>query len=436
MEKTAQNAKLASYKLASLSEEIKNKALLSTAEHIKKNVGIILQENKKDLAAAEVLLKDGSITKALYDRLKLDEEKINVIIKGIEDVVKLEDPVNKILSATELDKDLELYKVSCPIGVIGVIFESRPDVVPQIVSLTIKSANSVILKGGIEAINSNEIFVKLIKEALKTIPEFPENAINLIKTRDDVKELLKMDKYIDLLIPRGSNNLVKYIQENTKIPVLGHTEGICHIFIDEYADFDKAVKISIDSKIQYPAACNTVETILIHKNTAEKLLPELISLFKKNDVIVKGDDLTRKIIPDIEPATEEDWATEYSEKIISIKVMDNINYAISHINHYGSGHTDCIITENTENRDLFMNLVDSAGVYCNTSTRFADGFRYGFGAEVGISTNKTHARGPVGLDGLTIYKYKLYGSGQIVAEYSGKNPKNFTHKRIKEKTLI
>jgi len=430
MEKIAQSAKLASYKLASLSEEIKNKALLSIAEHIKNNIDVILQENKKDLAAAEILLQDGSLSKPLYDRLKLDEEKINVIIKGIEDVIKLEDPVNKTLWGMELDKDLELYRVSCPIGVIGVIFESRPDVVPQIVSLAIKSANSVILKGGIEALNSNQIFVKLINEALLTIPEFPENAINLIKTREDVKELLKMDKYIDLLIPRGSNNLVKYIQENTKIPVLGHTEGICHIYVDEYADCEKAIKVSIDSKIQYPAACNAVETLLVHKDTADKLLPELISELKKEDVVVKGDELTRRIVPDIEPTTEEDWKTEYSDKIISIKVVDNIQEAINHINIYSSGHTDCIITENTENRDFFMNLVDSAGVYCNTSTRFADGFRYGLGAEVGISTNKTHARGPVGLDGLTIYKYKLYGNGQIVAEYSGKDAKTFTHKKI------
>jgi glutamate-5-semialdehyde dehydrogenase len=430
MEKIAQNAKLASYKLASLSEDTKNKALLKIAEYIKNNINIILEENKKDLSEAEKLLTGGVLTKSLYDRLKLDEEKINVIIKGIEDVVKLEDPINKVLWGMELDKELELYRISCPIGVIGVIFESRPDVVPQIVSLSIKSANSVILKGGIEAFRTNEILVKLITEALKTIPEFPENTINLIKTREDVKEMLKMDKYIDLVIPRGSNSLVKYIQENTKISVLGHTEGICHIFIDETADLNKTVKICIDSKIQYPAACNAVETILINRNIAEKLLPELISEFKKAEVVVKGDELTRRIIQDIEKATEEDWETEYSDKIISIKVVDSINNAINHINHYGSGHTDCIITENTENRDLFMNLVDSAGVYCNVSTRFADGFRYGLGAEVGISTNKTHARGPVGLEGLTIYKYKLYGSGQIVAEYSGKDARKYIHRKI------
>lgn len=430
MEKTAQKAKSASYKLASLSEEVKNNALLKIAEHIKKNSALILEENKKDLIEAEKHLQDGELTKALFDRLKLDDEKINTIIHGIQDVAKLEDPVNKTLWGMELDKSLELYRISCPIGVIGVIFESRPDVVPQIVSLAIKSANSVILKGGIEAFNTNEIFVNLINKALSEIHDFPENSINLVKTREDVKELLKMDKYIDLIIPRGSNSLVKYIQENTKIPVLGHTEGICHIFIDNEADFEKTVKICIDSKIQYPAACNAVETILINKNISEKLLPELVSKFKKNGVLVKGCNLTCKTVPDIEPATEEDWKTEYSDKIISIKVVEDITEAINHINTYGSGHTDCIITENTENRDLFMNLVDSAGVYWNASTRFADGFRYGLGAEVGISTNKTHARGPVGLEGLTIYKYKLYGNGQTVAEFSGKDAKNYIHKRL------
>lgn len=428
MEKTAKNAKQASYKLSSLSGEIKNKALLNISEHIKNNIDVILQENKKDLAEAKILLEKGELTKSLYDRLKLDEEKINTIIKGIEDIINLEDPVNKIIWGMELDKDLELYRVRCPIGVIGAIFESRPDVVPQIASLAIKSANAVILKGGIESLKSNEIFIKLINEALDTVSAFPKNAINLIKTREDVKELLKMNKYIDLIIPRGSNSLVKYIQENTKIPVLGHTEGICHIYADEFADLNKAVKISVDSKTQYPAACNSVETILIHKNIAEELLPDLITSLKNNEVLVKGDEKTLKIFKEIDHATEKDWETEYSDKIVSIKIVDDINEAINHINTYGSGHTDCIITENYQNRDLFMNLVDSAGVYCNASTRFADGFRYGLGAEVGISTNKTHARGPVGLEGLTIYKYKLYGNGQIVAEYANKN---YIHKRLK-----
>ncbi len=431
MKNIAQNAKKASYKLSSLNEETKNKALSKVAEFIKKNEELIIKENKKDLDEAKELIKKGELTEPLYNRLKLTKEKIEVIVEGIKDIIKLEDPINKTLWGIELDDGLELYRISCPMGVIGVIFESRPDVVAQIASLAIKSSNAVILKGGTEAKHSNEIFVKIINEALKEIKEFPENTINIIKTREDVKEMLEMDKYIDLIIPRGSNDLVKYIQSNTKIPVLGHTEGICHIYIEEDANTEKAINVSIDSKIQYPAACNAVETLLVNKNIAPKILPLLISEYKKNEVIVKGDEQTKNIVSDIETATEEDWKTEYTDKIISIKVVENINEAINHINTYGSGHTDCIITENKEKVELFMNLVDSAGVYHNASTRFADGFRYGFGAEVGISTNKTHARGPVGLEGLTIYKYKMFGNGQTVADFSGEKPKKYKHKRLK-----
>lgn len=429
MRNIAQNAKNSSYLLASLSEEVKNNALLTVAENIKNNKDLILAENKKDLEEAQKLIEKGELTNALYNRLKLDEDKINVIIKGIHDVINLEDPVNKVLASTELDEGLVLNKISCPIGVIGVIFESRPDVVPQIAALAIKSANAVILKGGREANYSNEVLIKVINEGLSKIEGFPKSAVNLIKTREDVKEMLKMDEYIDLIIPRGSNSLVKYIQENTKIPVLGHADGICHVYIDQFADVQKAIKVSIDSKIQYPAACNAVETLLVHSGIAKEVLPELINRYKREEVLIKGDEFILNLVSDIEKATEEDWATEYTDKILSIKVVENINEAINHINKYGSGHTDCIITENEQNMNLFMNLVDSSGVYCNASTRFADGFRYGFGAEVGISTNKTHARGPVGLDGLTIYKYRLYGKGQVVAEYSGKNAKEFTHKK-------
>ncbi len=424
----SQKAKQASIKAASLSEEVKNNALLKIADKIESSKELILDANKKDLINAESLIKEGKMQKAFYDRLKLDNDKLNVMIQGIKDVAKLEDPVNKKLWAMELDKDLNLYKVSCPIGVIGVIFESRPDVVTQISALALKSANAVILKGGSEAANSNEILVNLINEALKAT-EIPQNMINLIKTRYDVEQMLKMDKYIDLIIPRGSNSLVKHIQSNTKIPVLGHAEGICHVYIDEFADFDKAVKISVDAKIQYPSACNAVETILINEKITEKILPILVSEFKKNNVIVKGDEKTTNLTDAI-TATEEDWKTEYGDKIVAIKIVKDIFEAIEHINKYGSGHTDSIITENGNNAEIFMNLVDSSSVYQNASTRFADGFRYGFGAEVGISTNKTHARGPVGLAGLVIYKYKLYGNGQTVTEYSGANAKKFTHKRL------
>lgn len=426
----AENAKKASYKLASLSTEIKNQALLKIAENIEKNKDLILQENNKDLELAKTMVNEGKINKSIYSRLKLDDEKIKVMIQGIKDVAKLEDPVNKTLWAIELEPGLELYRVSCPIGVIGVIFESRPDVVPQIASLAIKTGNTVILKGGSEANNSNQILSDIINKSLEEISDFPKNSINLVLTRQDVNEMLKMDKYIDLIIPRGGNSLVQFIQNNTKIPVLGHADGICHIYIDEFADLNKATKISIDAKIQYPSACNAVETILVNKKLIS-YLPELVSELQKVEVLVKGDKTVQDTVKNIEPATEEDWKTEYSDKIVSIKVVDDIYEAINHINTYGSGHTDCIITENHENTDIFMNLVDSAGVYKNASTRFADGFRYGLGAEVGISTNKTHARGPVGLDGLVIYKYKLLGNGQTVSEFSGSNPKQYTHKRLK-----
>ena len=423
------NSKEASYKLDSLSEEVKNNALKAVINEIKTNKEKILCANKADLEEAKKLVEENKLSKALYDRLKLDEDKLEVILQGIEDVIKLEDPVNKTLWAIQLDENLDLYRVSCPIGVIGVIFESRPDVVPQIASLAVKSANSVILKGGIEALKTNEVFVELINRALDN-SGFPKNSINLIKTRDDVKTLLELDDYIDLIIPRGSNTLVKYIQSNTKIPLLGHTEGICHIYTDESADFNKGIKISLDAKIQYPSACNSVETILVHKKISSDYIPILVKSFKENGVVIKGDKESLNIVKDIKEATEEDWKTEYSDKIVSVKVVDNIMEAINHINKYGSGHTDCIITEDKNKADLFMDLVDSSGVYHNASTRFADGFRYGLGAEVGISTNKTHSRGPVGLEGLTIYKYRLYGNGQTVGEYSGKNSKNFTHKRI------
>ena len=431
LENIAKNAKKASLIMASLPTEIKNKALLTVAENIEKNRTLILEENGKDLIEAQKMVNEGVITNSVYNRLVLNDEKISVMTQGIKDVARLDDPVNKTEWAMELDKGLELYRVSCPIGVIGVIFESRPDVVPQIASLAIKSSNAIILKGGKEADFSNTVLTNLINEALSGIVGFPQYAVNIIKTRQDVTEMLKMEDYIDLIIPRGGNDLVKYIQSNTKIPVLGHSSGICHVYIDEGADFNKAVKITLDSKIQYPSACNAVETLLVNKNIAKEFLPLVVKELKAAEVTVKGDEATRKIISDIESATEEDWSTEYGDKILSIKVVDNILEAIDHINAYGSGHTDAIVTEDTDRAKLFMDLVDSAGVYHNASTRFADGFRYGLGAEVGISTNKTHARGPVGLEGLVIYKYKLFGNGQIVAEYSGDNAKRFTHKRIK-----
>ena len=428
IEQIAKLAKEAALAIAPLSTEIKNQALETIARNLELNKDKIFEANNIDLITAKRFVDKGEITTATYARLKLDENKLRDMIQGIRDVKNLEDPVNKKLWAMKLDDGLDLYKVSCPIGVIGVIFEARPDVIAQISALAIKSSNSVILKGGKEAVNTNTIIYKLIIDALNKLNDFPKNVINQVFSREDVAQMLTLDKYIDLIIPRGGNSLVKYIKENTKIPVLGHADGICHIYVDKIADWEKATPIIIDAKTQYPSACNAVETVLIHKDIAKEYLPILYSSLRTSGVTVRGCEEARKIIPEIINGGNA-WAHEHSDLIIAICIVDNILEAIKHVNEYGSGHTDCIITEDKNARDLFMDLVDSAGVYCNASTRFADGFRYGFGAEVGISTNKTHARGPVGLNGLTIYKYKLYGNGQIVDDYA-KGFKTFKHEQI------
>lgn len=408
-EDIAKQSKTASLEMADLTTEIKNEALLNIADELEANKEQIFDANKKDLEQA----KD-TVSPSVYNRLKLDENKMRDMIQGIRDVVNLEDPIGKTLLARQLDEGLNLYKISCPIGVIGIIFEARPDVIAQISSLAIKSSNAVILKGGKESINTNKTILSIINGALKKVENFPKNVLSQIFSHEEVNEMLKCDKYIDLIIPRGGNKLVKFIKENTKIPVLGHADGICHIFVDESADFEKAKQIIIDAKTQYPSACNTVETLLIHENFTQK--DELLNELKKAEITLVSN-------PDT-------WAFEHGDKTLAYKTVKNLDEAINHINTYGSGHTDCILTENTENAEKFMQKVDSAGVYQNASTRFADGFRYGFGAEVGISTNKTHARGPVGLDGLTIYKYRLIGNGHIVKDYvDGK--KHFNHKDLK-----
>ena len=412
--KIAKDAKEASLKIADLSTELKNTALLKIADEIELNKEEIFEANKTDLETAKSLVESGELTKSTFNRLKLDENKMRDMIQGIRDIAKLEDPVNKKLLVRELDSDLTLYKVSCPIGVLGIIFEARPDVIAQISSLAIKSANAVILKGGKESINTNKKILSVINSALGKIKEFPKNVIQQVFTRDDVAEMLKCDKYINLIIPRGGNKLVKFIKENTKIPVLGHADGICHIFVDETADIDMAIKVVTDAKTQYPSACNAVETLLIHEK------------FPKIDNLLAALQLSEIQLID----KPESWSHEYGDKILSFKTVKNVDEAIEHINTYGSGHTDSIITKDIENAEKFMNKVDSAGVYFNASTRFADGFRYGFGAEVGISTNKTHARGPVGLEGLTIYKYKLIGNGNIVKDYVDRT-KHFSHKDVR-----
>ena len=404
----AKNAKIASKKLATISTQIKNKALLAIAEALETHSVEIFEANKKDLELA----KD-NVSQSIYNRLKLDENKMRDMIQGIIDIYELEDPIGKVLLQRSLDTGLILTKKTCPIGVIGIIFEARPDVISQISALAIKSSNAVILKGGKESINTNTAIMNTIQKALNSIVGFPQNVLTQVFSRDDVKEMLSQEKYIDLIIPRGGNSLVQYIKENTKIPVLGHADGICHIFVDKSADLEKAKRIIIDAKTQYPSACNAVETVLIHKEFQHK--QELLEALEEADI---------KLV-----TNPESWHIEYSDKILSVKETSSLEEAIEHINEYSSGHTESIITEDRDNAQIFLSAIDSAGVYHNASTRFADGFRYGFGAEVGISTNKTHARGPVGLEGLTIYKYILQGNGDIVKDYvDGK--KKFNHKDL------
>lgn len=424
--KQVQLAKEASVKLAVLPTKVKNKALIAIANSLKNNSKKILVANKKDVKAA----KKSKLNQALIKRLMLDEHKISEMVEEVKSVAKLEDPVEKILSQVGLDNGLVLYQVTCPIGIIGAIFESRPDAVVQISALCLKSGNAVILKGGSEAKNSNKILVDIISKAAES-NEIPKGAVQLIETREEVAEMLKLDNYINLVIPRGSNSFVRYVQEHTKIPVLGHSEGICHVYVDKYADIKMAIDICFDAKCQYPAVCNAMETMLVHKDIAEKFLPLMIDKLKRAKVEIRGDEKTRKIIQGIKKATEKDWGTEYNDLILSIKIVSDLNEAIDHINKYGSKHTDAIVTENKKNAEAFMDLVDSASVMWNASTRFADGFRYGKGAEVGISTAKIHARGPVGLGGLVIYKYKLVGKGHVVKDYAGKNAKNSSTKLLR-----
>lgn len=409
----AKNAKKASLEAAKLDTETKNKALKSIADNLGKHTDEIFEANKQDLENAQLLVQDGELSQSAYHRLKLDIPKMRDMIQGVRDVASLDDPIGKVMLKRELDKGLVLEKISCPIGVLGIIFEARPDVISQISSLAIKSSNAVILKGGKEAINTNKKIMEIMTNALDSVDGFPKNVIQQVFSHDDISQMLQCDKYINLIIPRGSNKLVQYIKENTKIPVLGHASGICHIFVDKSADLDTAIRIITDAKTQYPSACNSVETLLIHKDFPK--IDELLASLQLSEI---------KLV--FKP---EGWDIEYGDKILAVKYVENIDEAIKHINTYGSGHTDCIITQDNNNAEKFMNEVDSSGVYWNASTRFADGFRYGFGAEVGISTNKTHARGPVGLEGLTIYKYKLIGNGQVVDDYV-KGVKHFHHKDL------
>ncbi len=415
----------ASIRMAELDGAAKNMALSAIAHALVENKHKLVAANNEDMKRS----REENLAEPLLKRLKFDEKKIEDVVEGIRSLMSLEEPVGKTLLSTMLDDGLELYKVTCPIGVIGIIFESRPDALVQISTLCLKSGNSVLLKGGREARETNRALTEIIAGA-SLAAGLPEGWITLLESRDDVNEMLKMDEYIDLVIPRGSNEFVRYIMENSKIPVMGHADGICHVYVDKDADLSMAEKITVDSKTQYVAVCNATETLLVHEAIAGEFLPALKEEFDRRQVEIHGDEGTSKIIA-VKAAQETDWSTEYLDYTISIKLVRNADEAIEHINTYGSGHTDSIVTSNKQTAVRFMNLVDSGNVFWNASTRFSDGFKYGFGAEVGISTSKLHARGPVGLEGLLSYKYMLIGNGHIVDDYAS-NKKSFKHVELKK----
>lgn len=419
----ARRMKLAAPILAATTNEQRNAALEAIAVALEEKQAEIFQANAQDLAAAD----ENGVTGATKKRLKFDENKLRDCIAGLRQLQTLPDPLGKTLLARELDEGLTLTRMSVPIGVIGVIFEARPDALVQIASLCIKSGNCAILKGGKETTYTNRVLFQIIKDCA-IAAGLPGSALLQAEQHNEIDELLQCDQDVDLLIPRGSNKFVRYIMDNTKIPVMGHSSGVCHIYVDADADQALALPILVDAKTQYAAACNAVETVLVHQKIAAEFLPKMADAFAKAGVIVRGTKEVSEYIP-VDVIADDAFGIEYGDLIVSVKLVENIQEAVAHINQYGSHHTDCILTTNDEAAAYFIQMVDSAGVYRNCSTRFADGFRYGFGAEVGISTGKIHARGPVGLEGLVTYKYKLIGEGQIVGDYA-KGIKQFHHKDL------
>lgn len=418
----AHAAKLASIPLAATAVERRNNALLAIADGLRNGAEGIYAANRQDLQ------ENSALEPALLKRLRFDEAKMREVIAGLEALAALPDPLGIRKTHTELAPGLELQRLTCPIGVIGVIFESRPDALVQISALCLKSGNAVLLKGGREALNTNRALAKVIREATATCG-LPQHWLALLESREEVAQMLQLNDCIDLIVPRGSNSFVKYIIAHTTIPVMGHAAGLCHLYIDKAADRDMAVKLAVDCKAQSVAVCNAVETLLVHRAAAPSILPAVAAALRECKVELRGDEAARKIVPDLLPVTAEDWQTEYLDYILSIRIVDSIDEAIAHINRYGSRHTEAIVTADEEAARHFMQLVDAADVFWNASTRFADGFRFGLGAEVGIATAKIHARGPVGLEGLTIYKWLLSGHGDTVAPFV-QGERQFTHRRL------
>lgn len=421
----AEKSRLSFLHLSSSSLSARNLALSEICALLKKYSTDIFEANLKDIKQAE----NNGLPSPLLSRLRFDSVKAEDLCKGINDLISLNDPLGRTMLSTEITDGLKLYRVSCSIGVIGVIFESRPDALIQIASLALKSGNTVLLKGGSEALNTNRLLCSLLREAVEKAG-LPADFAQLLESRDDVSEMLREDALIDLIIPRGSGQFVQYIKDNTRIPVLGHAEGICHVYIDRDADPEMAVNISLDSKTQNVSVCNAAETILIHRHALPDILPPLYKALTEKKVEIRGDHDIRRLVDCVE-ADDSDWSTEYLDSIVAVRVVDSVEQAVEHINRYGSHHTDTIVTGNNITASYFLNRVDSAGVFHNVSTRFSDGYVYGFGAEVGIATGKLHARGPMGLEGLTTYKYKLLGSGQTITEMKS-GEKKYTHRKLSE----
>ncbi|KAI1812369.1 glutamate-5-semialdehyde dehydrogenase [Poronia punctata] len=436
----AKEAKTASHILATLPAAARNEALTAIHAALSEARDEILAANARDLEAAKRAAQDGQLSQSLVARLDLGKKgKWEDMLKGILDVRDLEDPVGKVTLKTKLDDGLELTRVTCPIGVLLIIFEARPEVIANIASLAVKSGNAAILKGGKESTESFVAISKVISSALEKT-KVPNNAIQLVTTRDVIPQLLDLDQFIDLVIPRGSNELVRYIKSNTKIPVLGHADGLCSIFLEQSADAKMAANVIVDSKTSYPAACNSLETLLVQRSALESLLPSVAEALIAKGVVLRCDAETKKVLVNklpaessaaVQDATDADFDTEFLSLTLAVKVVADVDEAVAHINVHGSKHTEVILTSSSELAEKFMSSVDAAGVYWNASTRFADGMRYGFGTEVGISTNKIHSRGPVGLEGLMIYKYKIVGQGHITAVYGeGEGQKRFKHERL------
>ncbi len=403
-------AKNAAGQLSQLSTQQKNNALKHAADELINDAEFILNENQKDLEAASA----NNVKGALLDRLRLTRDRIESMAEGLEQVARLDDPVGEVLYMKKRPNGLQIGQIRVPLGVIGIIYEARPNVTADAFALCLKTGNAVILRGGKEAINSNKAIVKVIQDALNN-KKVPVDAIQLVEdtSRESAVAMMKLNKYLDVLIPRGGAGLIQTVVENSSVPVLETGVGNCHTFIDESADLQKAQKIAVNAKTHRPGVCNAMESLLVHSSVADKILPPLCDELKNLNVEIRGDDTVQKLVPFAISATEEDWSTEYLDLILAVKVVSSLDEAINHINTYGSSHSECIVTENYSNAQRFLQEVDAAAVYVNASTRFTDGFEFGFGAEIGISTQKLHARGPMGLKELTSTKYIIYGNGQI-----------------------